>query len=87
MYLRGFQADAERGEHEYRDEQDLACVALEEAAEDEQLLLQPGADPQRRAPAFDVTLQCKTHCIKITLKLHQRFFFGKHKSVAVARID
>lgn len=46
MYLRRLETHTEGGEHEDGHEQDLPGVSLQEAAEDEQLLLQPGADPQ-----------------------------------------
>lgn len=56
MYLRGFEANAEGRQYENGDEEDLPRVALQEAPEHEQLLLQPRSYPQRRTPALNVTL-------------------------------
>lgn len=95
MYLRGFEADAEGGQHENGDEEDLPRVTLQEAPEHEQLLLQPRSYPQRRSPALDVTLWQTTDYVTlchVTLKqttlpwvrlLHA---FVKSRHVAVCQV-
>lgn len=71
MYLRGLEADAEGRQDQDGHEQDLSRVALQETAEHKQLLLQPGADPERGAPAFDVTLQTNESYSLVSTKINE----------------
>ncbi|KAJ8872730.1 hypothetical protein PR048_026344 [Dryococelus australis] len=57
VHLGGLEADAEGGQHEDGDEEHLPRVALQEAAQLEELRLQPSTHPQRRATTARLALQ------------------------------
>ena len=58
--LSGLESDAERGQSDDSEKEDLACVPLQEVAQLTQLILQPCPDPHRGPLTFRLALKNKT---------------------------